>query len=130
MELDLFDNGLCDPGNGNHAGIDQLGACGTNAGVPSPVATSNNLSSAVGNIADGTWRTVTIQFASGQMSVSITDGSGNPVAIGNLQGVALPSFTSGTPYYFGFSAGTGDDGLASRADIRNVSITFPTSRCL
>jgi len=130
MELDLFDNGPCDGGNGNHAGIDLLSACGTNAGAPSAIATSSDLFNAVGDIGDGTWRTATIQFASGQMSVSITNGSGSSVAIANLQGVALPGFTSGTPYYFGFSAGNGSDGMASRADIRNVSIAFPTARCL
>jgi len=136
VELDIFNNGPCDGGNGNHAGIDVLSACGTNAGVPTPVATSANLfdstlpNNGVGVLSDGTWRTATVQLSSGQLSVSITDSTGTPVAVGNLQNVSLPGFTSGTPYYFGFSAGTGSDGMASRAEIRNVSLTFPTAHCL
>jgi hypothetical protein len=135
VELDIFDSGPCDPGNGNHAGVDLLSACGSNTGILGPVATSNDLydgtlpGNGVGDIADGTWRTATVQLAAGQMSVTITGASG-PVAVGNLQGVALPGFVSGTPYYFGFAAGSGSNGDASRAEIRNVAITFGSSRCL
>ena len=49
---------------------------------------------------------------------------------GNLQGVTLPGFTSGTPYYIGFGAGTGSNGLAARQEIRNVAVTFGTEHCL
>jgi hypothetical protein len=135
VELDLFDSGPCDPGNGNHAGVDLLSACSTNGGILSPIATSNDLfdgalpGNGVGDIGDGIWRTATIQMVSGQVSVMITGASG-PVAVGNLQGVTLPGFVSGTPHYFGFGAGTGSNSLAARQEIRNVQITFPTQRCL
>jgi hypothetical protein len=142
VELDVFDSGPCDPGNGNHAGIDSLTSCASgnpsNSGIPLPLATSGDLytpvdagDNGVGDIGDGTWRTATVTLASGQLSVSITDPStGNPVAVPNLQNVALSGFTSGTPYYLGFGAGSGSNGLAARQEIRNVSLTFGAAHCL
>ena len=137
-ELDIFDSGPCDPGNGNHAGIDLLSACSNNSGIPSAIATSGDLyapvdagDNGIGDIGDGTWRTATVTLASGQLSMSITDPStGSPVAVPNLQNVALPGFVSGTPYYFGFGAGSGSNSQASRQEIRNVAVTFGTNRCL
>jgi hypothetical protein len=135
VELDIFDSGPCDPGNGNHASVDLFSPCATNGGIPSPVATSNDLfdssqpGNGVGDIADGTWRTATIQLAGGQLSVSITGTSGN-FAVSNLQGVSLPGFVSGTQYYLGFGAGTGSNGLAARQEIRNVDVSFGAMRCL
>ena len=82
------------------------------------------------DIADGNWRTATIQLASGQMSITVTDFTGAPVTVGNLQGVALPGFVSGAPYYLGLGAGNGSNGLASREEIRNVTVTFGTTHCL
>jgi hypothetical protein len=138
VELDIFDSGPCDPGNGNHAGIDLLSACSTNGGIPSPIATSGDLytpiaagDNGVGDLADGSWRTTRITLTSGQLSASITDPStGSPIAIPNMQNVALPGFVAGTKYYFGFGAGAGSNGLYSRAQIRNVSVTFGTTHCL
>jgi len=135
VELDVFDSGPCDPGNGNHAGVDLLSPCGTNSGIPSPIATSNDLfdgslpGNGVGDIGDGTWRTATIQLASGQVSVAIS-GSQGTINVPNLQNVALSNFTSGTPYYLGFGAGTGSNGLSAKAEIRNVSVTFGSEHCL
>jgi hypothetical protein len=76
----------------------------------------------VGDIGDGQWRTVQIHFQNGAASVTIRG-----IAVPNLQSVSLPGF-SVSPYYFGFSAATG--GLAAQQQIRNVTITFPTKRCL
>jgi hypothetical protein len=136
VELDIFDSGPCDPGNGNHASVDLLSTCSTNSGIPSPIAVSGDLynsglpNNGVGDIADGNWRTATIQLASGQMSITVTDFTGAPVTVGNLQGVALPGFVSGAPYYLGLGAGNGSNGLASREEIRNVTVTFGTTHCL
>jgi hypothetical protein len=142
VELDIFDSGPCDPGNGNHAGVDLLSTCSTNGGIPSPLYTSDDLfdstqpDNGVGNIGDGVWRTATIQFVSGDISVMITNSLGTAVAVSNLQGVSLPSgtdpnaFVPGTPYYFGFGGGTGSNNMASRAEIRNVSVTFGSTHCL
>jgi hypothetical protein len=138
VELDIFDSGTCDPGNGNHAGIDLLSACATNGGIPSPVATSNDLYAAiapgdngVGDIGDGGWRTAIVTLTGSSMSVSIDDPITNAqIAVPNLQNVTLPGFTPGTPYYFGFGGGSGSNGLAAEAEIRNVSIVFGSSQCL
>jgi hypothetical protein len=137
-ELDIFDSGPCDPGNGNHAGIDSLSACGTNSGVPATIATSGDLYAqgagldhGVGDIGDGVWRTATVSMANGSLSVSITDpATSAAVAVPNLQAVALPGFVPGTAYYFGFGGGSGSNGLASRSEIRNVLVTFGSKRCL
>jgi hypothetical protein len=127
VDLDIFDSGSCDPGNGNHAGIDQLSACSTNNGIPTPVATSNDLNSdGIGDIGDGQFRTAVIQLTTGgQLSVSITAPcSTTPIAVPNLQGVSLPGFVSGTQYFLGFGGGTGSNGLAARQEIRNVQATI------
>jgi hypothetical protein len=131
VELDLFDSGPCDPGNGNHAGIDDLSPCPTNTGIPTPLATSPDLfAEGVGDIGDGAWRTATIQLTGGKfLSVTITNASGTPVTVTNLQGVALPNL-QGAPFYLGFSAGTGSSFLAARQEIKNVSVTFPSKVCL
>jgi hypothetical protein len=131
VELDIFDSNTCDGGNGNHASVDLLSPCGTNGGIPGPIDTSPDLFGlGVGDIADGAWRTATIQLASGQLSVTVTDSSGNPYAVTNLQNVALPGFTPGTPYYLGFGGGSGSNSLYARQEIRNVHVTFSSLHCL
>jgi hypothetical protein len=42
--------------------------------------------------------------------------------------VALPAFTPGTPFYFGFG---GSGGLQyNRHEVRNITLTVPTVRCM
>jgi hypothetical protein len=131
VELDIFDNGPCDPGNGNHASVDVLSPCGSNGGIPDPVHTSPDLFGlGVGDIADGAWRTATIQLASGALSVSVTDSGGTPIAVTSLQSVVLPGFTPGTPYYLGLAGGSGSNSLYARQEIRNVHMTFSSIHCL
>jgi hypothetical protein len=135
VEMDIFNSGPCDPGNGNHAGIDFLGNCasGSNSGIPLPVVTSSQdlFAQSIGDIADGTTRTVVIQIVSGVVSVAV---DGIPVV--DLQGVDLHAsgYVTGTPYYIGWGGGTGsDDGSgpqASRAEISNVSIVLGGNECL
>ncbi len=141
VELDIFNSGPCDPGNGNHAGVDLLSSCSTNGGVPSPIATSSDLYTSpdptnpndhgVGDIGDGNTRSVTLTFLNGQMSVSIYDPTtGLPVQDSNLQNVTLSGYVPGTPYYIGFGGGSGSNGQASRIEISNVSVTFTGNECL
>jgi hypothetical protein len=131
VELDIFDNGNCDPGNGNHASIDVLSPCASNAGIPDPAVTSADLFGlGVGDIADGAWRTATIRLASGALSVSVTDSSGTPITVPNLQSASLLGFTSGTPYYLGFAGGSGSNGLYARQEVRNVQVSFSSPHCL
>ena len=121
VELDIYNNQDCTDVNGNHAGIDLLTICDATTGAPNALATSGDLFSTVGDIGDGTWRTALVHLAGGQMSLSI-----NGDAI--LSAVSLPGFVSGSSYYFGFGGGTGTD--SSRQEIRNVTVSFPTPRCL
>jgi hypothetical protein len=137
VELDIFDSGPCDPGNGNHAGIDMLSACATNGGIPSAIATSNDLfdgslpNNGVGDIGDGQWRTATLTFNAGSVSVAVTSPTTSSfVSVPNLQNVALPGYVAGTPYYLGFAGGNGSNGMASRAEIRNVTVSFSSVTCL
>ncbi len=138
VELDIFDSGPCDPGNGNHAGIDTLSSCTTNGGIPLPLATSGDLFTAigagdngVGDIGDGTWRTATLTLSNGQMSVSISDPTTMMmIAVPNLQNVALPGFTPGSSFYLGFGGGSGSNSQASKEEIRDVSIDFGAKQCL
>jgi hypothetical protein len=132
VELDVYDNAACGDADDNHAGIDEASLCGVDE--PTPIAVSPNLidsspTHGVGDLGDAQWRTAAVSLLNGKMSVSITDPSnGSVIAVPNLQNVALPGFVLGTPYYFGFSAGGGS--LAGRMEIRNVLVTFPSSRCL
>jgi hypothetical protein len=136
LELDVVNSGPCDPGNGNHAGVDLLSSCSSNCGVLSPIATSPDLfdvaapNNGVGDIGDGTWREAWIQFVSGQLTLAITDSSGTLVAVPNLQGVTLPGFVAGTHYYLGFGGGTGSNALAARQEIRDVAVMFGSTHCL
>jgi hypothetical protein len=127
VELDIFDNNACGDQDGNHAAIDDLLSCsGTQ---PTPISVSPDLydntqpGGGIGDIGDGQWRTAVVHMSGGTMTVSIQG-----VAVPNLQSVPLVGFVTGTSYWFGFGAGTGAS--ASSQDIRNVSITFPSTRCL
>ncbi|WP_437299225.1 hypothetical protein [Sorangium sp. So ce426] len=45
-----------------------------------------------------------------------------------FQGFTIPGFPVGSRLFHGFAAGTGD--ATARQEIRNVTITFPSPRCL
>jgi hypothetical protein len=126
VELDDYDNGLCSDFNDNHTAVDRLTACDV-SGQPAALASSANLNAVYGyDIADGQWRTCTIHVANGAVSVTIDqDGSSNRAALSNVR---LTGFTTGDLYYFGFSGATG--AFSQTQEIRNVTITFPTPRCL
>jgi hypothetical protein len=125
VELDSFDN---DSGNscgetlaGDHVNIDTLAQCFISSGsVPTPVATAQATT-----LGDGNWHTVRVQLSAGRMTVTITQGNTTRTL---FNGVALPNFKSGDSYFFGFGGACG--GLSERQELRNVSITFPTTRCL
>lgn len=129
VEVDDFDNmagsGCGDSGgNGNHAGIDKLAPLG--CGI-TPFATSADLFSSFGDMADGTFRAMRVHVAGGAASVSLGPTVANQAPVPNLQNVALVGYSSGVPYFFGFTAGTG--GLAAQHAIRNVVLTLPTGVC-
>jgi hypothetical protein len=132
VELDIFNDGECGDADDNHAGVDSLASCG--GGEPTPLATSANLDDSgqqgggIGDVADGGWRTVQVHAVSGKLTVEIINPGNNNFDQVVLSSVALTGLTLGAPYWFGFSAGTGT--LASRQEIRNVNLAFPSNRCL
>jgi hypothetical protein len=126
VELDGFDNDpmlhRCGEIAGDHINIDTLAGCQVSGitSLPSPVATAQPF-----GLVDGIWHTLSVQFVNGSMSVSITTGTTTTMLFSN---VTIPGFTPGDSYYYGFSGATGNS--YERHEIRNVSITFPTLRCL
>lgn len=126
VELDVYDNGTCGDTSDNHIGVDDLTICSTAEGTPTSLFSTTSLGSA--DLADGQWHTVVIAYAQGAISV-MRDGTTY------VLGVAVP-IEAGSPYYFGFGATVGggaapDGGLGGcTQEIRNISVSFPTSRCL
>jgi hypothetical protein len=126
VELDIYDNGACGEVSGNHIGVDSLASCSANSGLPDSLD-STDVSSVL-DLADGNWHTVTISMTGGALSVVVDD-------VGVLKGVALPGYSPTMPAYVGFGGATG--GLVDstgnggyRSEVKNVSITFPSPRCL
>jgi hypothetical protein len=127
VELDIYNNGLCGDANGNHIGVDSLSLCDPNDVLPTSLFASPDLTGTV-DLGDGTWHALAASLQAGAMSVTV---DGHPAATN----VSLPGLVSGTPYYFGFGAGTGGLQLPNgkggfRMEVRNVVISFPTPRCL
>ncbi len=116
VELDTYNNAACGDADGNHVAVDLLSGC---TGLPNMLAANGGLPFV---LSAGATHTATVQLTGGAMTVSI-DGTTY------LGGISLPSFAPGTPYFYGFSAGTGGE-----TDFQEVSpqlsITFPTPRCL
>ncbi len=121
-EFDIYDNGQCGDGNANHVGIDSLNDCGSEELLTSLFA-SPDLTGTV-TLSDGQWHTATVQLSSGTMSVTV---DGHAVA-----GILLQGFVPGTRYYYGFAGaiGGGSSSLGMQTEVKGVSITFPTPRCL
>jgi hypothetical protein len=130
VELDLFDNtrpatgmGGCGDSDNNHISVDSLDVCldwNGNA-VPTMLAKSPNLQTFSIDLADGVFHACAIHVVNGVVTVSLDGHTA-------VAGATLPAFQPGDMYYFGFSGGTGD--FANRQEIKNVSIHFPTARCL
>jgi hypothetical protein len=122
VEFDIYDNGNCGDSNADHVGIDLLSNCGS--GMPKSLATSANLSSTV-NLDDAAWHAATVSLQGGAMWVTVDS---TPV----LSDVALTGFASGTSYYYGFAGGIGGGGgsLGAQTEVKDVTVTFPTPRCL
>jgi len=120
VELDTHKNTVppnCNDGSGNELGIDSLADC--DSGYPKQLLLESNLPF---SLRDNDWHTCTVHLdAAGAMSVAL-DGSTV------LAPYSLPGWTPGTAAWLGFGGYNG--GSWDRHEIRNVSITFPTPRCL
>ncbi|WP_437681935.1 L-type lectin-domain containing protein [Sorangium sp. So ce131] len=116
VELDTYNNFDCADWNSNHVGVDDL-ARPCRAGVLSSLS---QVESSVA-LGDGAFHTARVIFDQGEVNVSI---DGEP----HIQGFAISGFPVGSSFFYGFAAGTGD--AVARQEIRNVTITFPSPRCL
>jgi hypothetical protein len=126
VELDTYDNdyptGTCgETVNGDHVNVDTLSQCFISGGsVPTPLATAKPYT-----LGDGSWHTATVHLANGQLSLSIkTQGTSTTL----FSNVSLSGFHAGDSFFFGFTGSCG--GYSQRQEVRNISITFPTPRCL
>jgi hypothetical protein len=126
VELDIYDNGGCGEASGDHVGVDSLASCSNNSGLPESLSSTDV--SSVFDLADGNWHTATVSLGGGALSLVVDD-------VGVLKGVALPGYVPNTPAYLGFGGATG--GLVDssgnggyRTEVKGVSITFPSPRCL
>jgi hypothetical protein len=126
LELDCYDNdnpqSRCGESiRGEHVNIDSLGGCPVDQWtLPAPIAAPVEM-----ELADGQWRTVAIHIEDAKMTVSITVAGKTIVPFDE---VPLPGFVNGGSYYYGFSGATGF--YSERHELRNVSFSFPTPRCL
>jgi hypothetical protein len=121
VELDTYDNDGCGDTNANHVAVDSLTACMIADETPLPTLIGS-VAQPPFQLADGAAHTAVIELANGAISVTL---DGTTV----LTAIALPGFTPGGQYYFGFGGGTGD--ILDFHEIGpDLTITFPTPRCL
>jgi hypothetical protein len=122
VEFDVYDNSECGDVSDDQIGVDLLQPCMST--MPTSLYASADLTGTI-DIGDAQWHTTSVQLDGGALSVSV-DGHALATA------VALTGFVAGTSYYFGFSGGTG--GIAPNGGVqteaKDVTITFPTPRCL
>jgi hypothetical protein len=121
VELDIYNNGQCGDSNANHVGVDLLSKCGS--GYLTSLFASPDLTGTV-TLADAQWHTAAVELASGAVSVGIDAH--------NVANVTLTSFAPGTSYYFGFAGAIGGGGssLGMQTEVKDVTVTFPSPRCL
>lgn len=122
VEFDIYNNGSCGDSNANHVGIDQLTSCGS--GELTSLYASADLTGTV-TLDDAQWHTTTVALAGGAILVTI---DGHTV----VSGVTLTGFATGTSYYYGFAGGIGGGGssLGAQTEVKDVTVTFPSPRCL
>jgi hypothetical protein len=122
VELDIYNNNKCGDSNGNHVGIDRLSNCAS--GQPTSLFASPDLTGTV-TLDDANWHAAEVQLTAGTMTVRV---DAHPVA----SGVALTGFAAGTSYYYGFAGGVGGSSgsLGMQTEVKGVTVTFPSPRCL
>jgi hypothetical protein len=124
VEFDIYNNGQCGDTSSDHVGVDSLLPCTSATSLPTSLFASGDLTSKI-DLANGQWHAATVTLSSGAMSVTVDSDA-------IAQSVALPNFVSGTPYYYGFSGATGGNpgNGGMQTEVKAVTLTFPTPRCL
>jgi hypothetical protein len=121
VEIDVYNNMACGDADNDHLAVDDLATCGS-SGIPTTIQAGPALLGSIGvDLADNAWHQCAVQLTGGAMSVQL---DGHAV----LTGVALPGYVAGQTYFLGFGGATA--GVGAQQEVRDVSITFPTSRCL
>jgi hypothetical protein len=125
-EFDIFNNNVCGDNSDDHVGVDSLALCSQVNQSPTSLFVADITSTL--DLGDTHWHTAAITITAGAMSIVI---DGNTFA----NAVPLPGFSPTTPYYFGFAGATGglvlSDGTGGyRQEVKNILISFPTTRCL
>jgi len=95
---------------------------GSPALQPTNLYETPDLTGTVGNFTDATWRTTTVTFNNGKVTVGIASF---PYVVNAF---TIAGFSTGTKYYYGFSGATGT--TATDIYVKETTITFPTPRCL
>jgi hypothetical protein len=126
-ELDVWNNGVCGDSSDDQVGIDLLDVCDPVNQTPTSLYATDITGTL--DLGDTHWHTAQVTVSAGTMSLVIDNNS-------LVSGITLPGFQPTTPYYLGFAAATGglvlsDGGVGGyRQEVKNVTITFPTLRCL
>jgi hypothetical protein len=124
VEFDVYNDGQYGDANNDHVGVDSLAFCNPRPSLPTSLFASPDLTGTI-NLADGQWHQASVTLASSAMSVTV---DANNIA----ENITLPGFTPGTSYCYGFAGATGglpgSGGL--QTEVKSVTMTFPTPRCL
>jgi len=117
VEIDTYNNGTsCGDPSSDHVGVDDLSMT---CGASFPLSLGTGFPPVF--LGDGNFHAAVLTFGLGEVSLDI---DGQPA----LSGFVIPDFVSGTPYYYGFGGGNGM--VLDVQAVRNVTVTFPTARCL
>jgi hypothetical protein len=116
FEIDTHKSNCGDP-DANHVGVDSLTPCST-SGPPTALTVSVNPPY---TLAGSGWHTCEVDFMNGTVTMKL---SGTDV----ITSYVIPGWSSGQAYYFGFAGDSGTKGATHQ--IRNVTLAFPTPRCL
>lgn len=120
FELDTYSNGGCGDPVFEHASVIDLAVC---MGADMDLNPTTLQASAMLPVPlpETGWHLVEVNFQNGVASMRLDSAD----VVG---ATTIPAFVPGTPYFYGFGAGTG--GAVNRHEVRNFTVTFPTPRCI
>ena len=116
FELDTRKETCSDP-NANHVGVDALTPCSAGSSLPKALTASASPIALAGS----GWQTCKLSFANGTVTMVL-----GPTSV--IASYSIPGWQSGQAYYFGFAGDSGAKAVTQQ--VRNVTLKFPTTRCL